>query len=54
MARPPDYKQNKKRREDARRKRNEEEQLRKAARKAAQLAPVDGNPSDPAVTSKLR
>jgi hypothetical protein len=48
MPRPPNYKQNKKRREDEQKKRNEQEQKRMAARKAAQLAPDNGNPADPA------
>ena len=48
MAKPPNYKQNKKRREDAQKKRNEQEQLRKAARKAAQLALDAGDPAAPA------
>jgi hypothetical protein len=49
MARPPNYKQNKQRREDAKRIRNEQEQMRKAARKAAQLAPANADQGDPAI-----
>ena len=48
MPRPPNYKQNKQRREDEKRKRNEQEQLRKAARKAAQLAPDPADQGNPA------
>jgi hypothetical protein len=52
MARPPNYKQNKQRREDEKRRKNEQEQLRKAARKAAQLAPENAGPGDPASKPK--